>query len=172
MKEKKNLSTLRCGRGHTEARDNVHPSKPPRNFFLLWITKTSTLPKCIKSGHMMTSYWICDKMIFVRHYHVHDEWAWYEVRSNGDLKQDLSGLRPSKIHTKTLVCDTLVGEARMGSTGQPYLSLPQGLQLGYGADGDRLNHDPALQLVWNMLEGEVSGQGLKVCQSGYQSHWR
>ena len=46
----------------------------------------------------------------------------------------------------------------MGSTGQPCLSLPQGLQLGYGADGDPINHNPT-------LEEEVRGQGLEVCQS-------
>ena len=41
----------------------------------------------------------------------------------------------------------------MGSTGQPYLSLPQGLHLGYGADGDRLNHDPALQTCLKYVGG-------------------
>ena len=50
----------------------------------------------------------------------------------------------------------------MGSTGQPYLSLPQGLQVGYGADEDRLNHDPALQTCMKYV-GRGGHEGLSIC---------
>ena len=53
----------------------------------------------------------------------------------------------------------------MGSTGQPYLSLPQGLQVGYGADEDRLNHDPALQTCMKYVGrgGQWAGhEGLSI----------